>query len=35
MTGSINNMLKKSDNFESLIDEKLSILDIWIKKIER
>jgi hypothetical protein len=33
--GSINNMLKKSDNFESLIDEKLGMLDIWIKKIER
>jgi hypothetical protein len=35
LMGSINNMLKKSDNFESLIDEKLSMLDIWIKKIER
>jgi len=35
LMGSINNMLKKSDNFESLIDEKLSLLDIWIKKIER
>jgi hypothetical protein len=33
--GSINKMLKKSDNFESLIDEKLSMLNIWIKKIER
>ena len=35
LMGSINNMLRKSDNFESLIDEKLSLLDIWIKKIER
>lgn len=33
--GSINAMLKKTDNFESLIDEKLALLDIWIKKIEK
>lgn len=32
--GSINAMLKKTDNFESLIDEKLSLLDIWIKRLE-
>lgn len=28
-------MLKKKDSFESLISEKLSMLDIWIKKIEK
>ncbi len=33
--GSINAMLRKTDNFEDLIDEKLSMLDIWIKKIEK
>ena len=33
--GSINSMLKKDDNFESMIDEKLGLLDIWIKKIEK
>ena len=32
--GSINAMLKKTDDFESLIDEKLSLLDIWIKRLE-
>lgn len=35
LMGSINAMLKKTDNFEDLIDEKLSMLDIWIKKIEK
>lgn len=35
LMGSINVMLKKTDNFEDLIDEKLSMLDIWIKKIEK
>jgi hypothetical protein len=33
--GSINNMLRKTDNFENMIDEKLGMLDIWIKKIEK
>jgi hypothetical protein len=28
-------MLKVKDNFEAMIDEKLSNLDIWIKKIEK
>jgi hypothetical protein len=35
LMGSINNMLKRTDNFENMIDEKLSLLDIWIKKIEK
>lgn len=35
MMGSINSMLQKSDNFESLMDDKLDKLDIWIKKIEK
>ncbi len=33
--GSINSMLKVSDNFEAMIDEKLSSLEIWVKKIEK
>jgi len=33
--GSINNMISKDDSFESLLDEKISMLDIWIKKIEK
>ena len=28
-------MLKVSDNFEAMIDEKLSSLEIWVKKIEK
>jgi len=28
-------MLAKSDKFETLLDSKLSDLDIWIKKIEK
>ena len=35
MMGSINNMLKRSDTFEDLIESKLNSLDLWIKKIER
>ena len=33
--GSINSMLKVKDNFEAMIDEKLSSLEIWVKKIEK
>eukprot|EP00347_Sterkiella_histriomuscorum_P018484 403345342 len=35
MMGSINNMINKNDSFESLLDEKVSSLDIWIKKVEK
>jgi hypothetical protein len=35
MMGSINTMINTSDSFEDLIEEKLSSLDLWIKKIER
>lgn len=35
MMGSINNMINMNDSFESLLDEKISMLDIWIKKIEK
>ena len=33
--GSINTILGKKDKFEDLIDEKLGMLNIWIKKLER
>ena len=33
--GSISGMLKAKDYFEAMIDEKLSSLDIWIKKVEK
>jgi hypothetical protein len=33
--GSINSMLKKTDSFNDLINQKLDDLDIWIKKIEK
>ncbi|CDW90866.1 cation channel family protein [Stylonychia lemnae] len=35
LMGSINNMISKDDSFESLLDQKISMLDIWIKKIEK
>lgn len=35
MMGSISGMLKVTDKFEDLIDEKMQSLDFWIKKIER
>lgn len=33
--GTINSMLKVKDNFETMIDEKMTNLDIWVKKIEK
>jgi len=33
--GSISGIFNSSDNFNDLIEEKLDLLDIWIKKIEK
>lgn len=35
MMGSINNLLKRRETFEDMIESKLNSLDLWIKKIER
>ena len=35
MMGNISSMINKTESFESLLDEKMTMLDIWIKKIEK
>jgi hypothetical protein len=35
LMGAVSSLLNKKNKFEDLIDEKLSKLDVWIKKIER
>ena len=35
LMGSISGIFNSSDNFNDLIEEKLDLLDIWIKKIEK
>jgi hypothetical protein len=33
--GYINDIFSSSDSFDDLIEEKLDLLDMWIKKIEK
>lgn len=33
--GSINKLFSTSDSFDSLMEDKLDSLDLWIKKIEK